>query len=274
MKNNTTNNTENKELTSYQKLLITLDDDKKAYDFNVKTLDHAKALIGDILAVTTGGSVVAETTSEWGHGHFLELFEMLSIRHKNFDVPDFIADLKEYLFTWTMKHDEDKRNWEIALLAERGLDERGIKLETPIEADSPNDAHAPEVKIQSEQPKAKTLAEHHLQIMANKISHILRSDKVSCDAKDAFHSIIVDASNEARTNVGASNPEVIKIAFPLLIESLECGYGRGVVHSLTSLLDSSLVHSIEDELRQYEKRFDGRDSELDGSPSEPEVLDV
>jgi hypothetical protein len=274
--NNTTktNKTENKELTSYQKLLITLDDDTKAYDFKVKTLDRAKALIGDILSVTTGSSVTTEYNSEWGHGHFLELFEILSIGHKNFDVPDFIADLKEYLFTWTMKYDEEKRNWEIALLAERGLDERGIELKTPIEADSPNDAPAPEAQTQTEQPKAKTLAEHHLQIMANKISHIMRSDKVSDDAKDAFHSIIVDASNEARTNVGVSNPEVIKIAFPLLIESLECGYGRGVVHSLSSLLDSSLVHSIEDELRQYGKRFDGRDSELDGSPSEPDVLDV
>ncbi len=255
---------ENKELTSYQKLLITLDDDTQAYDFKVKTLDRAKALIGDILAVTTGNNIVTEHNSEWGHAHFLELFEMLSIRHKNFDVPDFIADLEECLFAWTMTHDEEKRNWEKALLARRGLDEHGIELETPIETDSPIDAHAPK----------QTLAEHHLQIMANKISHILRSDKVSDDAKDAFHSIIVDASNEARTNVGVSHPEVIKIAFPLLVESLECDYGRGVVHSLSSLLDSSLVYSVEDELRQYEKRFDGRASELDGSPSEPEVLDV
>ncbi len=158
-----TNKTENKELTSYQKLLITLDDDTKAYDFKVTTLDRAKALIGDILSVTTGSSVTTETNSEWGHGHFLELFEMLSIRHKNFDVPDFIADLKEYLFTWTMKHDEEKRNWEIALLAERGLDEHGIELETPTENEKPIDA--PEVETQPEQPKAKTLAEDTLQLI-------------------------------------------------------------------------------------------------------------
>jgi hypothetical protein len=273
--NNTTKTTkmENKELTSYQKLLLTLDDDTKAYDFKVKTLDRAKNLIGDILSVTTGNSIVTENNSEWGHGVFLELFEILSIRHKNFFVPDFLENLSDYLFTWTFASDAAVRHWREKTLAERGLDEHGIKLETPIEADSPNDAPAPEAQRQTEQPKAKTLAEHHLQIMANKISHILRSDKVSDDAKDAFHSIIVDASNEARTNVGVSNPEVIKIAFPLLIESLECDYGRGVVHSLSSLLDSSLVHSIEDELRQYEKRFDGRASEFDGGPSEPDVLD-
>ena len=74
--NNTTktNKTENKELTSYQKLLITLDDDTKVYDFKVKALDRAKALIGDILSVTTGSSVAAETNSEWGHGHFFRTF--------------------------------------------------------------------------------------------------------------------------------------------------------------------------------------------------------
>jgi hypothetical protein len=272
--NNTTktNKTENKELTSYQKLLITLDDDAKAYDFKVKTLDRAKALIGDILSVTTGSSVVTEYNGEWGHGHFLELFEMLSIRHKNFDVPDFIADLKEYIFTWTMKHDEDKRNWEKTLFAERGLDEHGIELETPIEADSPNDAPAPEAQTQTEQPKAKTLAKHHLQIMANKISHILRSDKVSGDVKEALQSILCEMSNES--NIGIDEPELIKTSFPLLVNSLEVGHGKGFVHSLRALLDSSLVDSVEDELRQYEKRFDGRDSELDGSPIEPDVLDV
>jgi len=163
MTNNTTNNTENKELTSYQKLLITLDDDTKAYDFKVKTFDRAKAIIGDILSVTTGSSVVAEYNSEWGHGHFLELFEMLSIGHKNFDVPDFVEDLKEYLFTWTMKHGEEKRNWEKALLAERGSDEYGIELEAPTENEKLIDAPAPEVETQPEQPRAKTLAGHHLQ---------------------------------------------------------------------------------------------------------------
>ena len=269
--NNTTktNKTENKELTSYQKLLITLDDDTKAYEFRVKTLDRAKALIGDILSVTTGSSVVTEYNSEWGHGHFLELFEMLSIRHKNFDVPDFIADLKEYLFTWTMKHDEEKRNWEKALLAERGLDERGIKLETPTEADNPINAPEPEVERQTEQPKAKTLEEHTLQVVANELSHTLASDKAP-EAKEALQSILCEMSNES--NIGIDHPELIKYSFPLLIDSLEFGHGKGFMDSLRAILDSSLVHSIEDELRQYEKRFDGRDSEFDGSPSEPDVL--
>ena len=186
------------------------------------------------------------------------ILELFTVKDADVSVRDLANGLQDYLFRWTKEYGNSVDAWKDSVLY-------GTKYK---------DAPAPEAQTQSEQPKAKTLAEHHLQIMANKISHILRSEKVSGDAKDAFHSIIVDASNEARTNVGVSNPEVIKIAFPLLIESLECDYGRGVVHSLSSLLDSSLVHSIEDELRQYEKRFDGRDSEFDGSPSEPEVLGV
>ena len=129
------------------------------------------------------------------------------------------------------------------------------------ETEQPGASDEPEVETTTEQPEAETLADHHLQIMANKISHILKSDKVSADAKDAFHSIIVDASNETKVNVGISNPEIIKISLPLLIKSLDFNYGRGIVQSLHSLLDSSLVYEIEDELQQYEKRFDGRTEE-------------
>jgi hypothetical protein len=49
----------------------------------------------------------------------------------------------------------------------------------------------------------------------------------------------------------------IKLSLPLIINSLEFDYGKGIVHSLGFLLDSGIADSIEDELRQYEKRFDG-----------------
>ncbi len=41
----------------------------------------------------------------------------------------------------------------------------------------------------------------------------------------------------------------------MIINSLDFEYGRGIVHALRSLLDSGLVDSLEDELKQYEKRF-------------------
>ncbi len=83
-----TNQTETKELTSYERLLRELDDDAKAYEFKAKSLDRAQNLIADILSVTTGNAVVTVDNNEWGHGNFIELFEILSIRHKNFYVPD------------------------------------------------------------------------------------------------------------------------------------------------------------------------------------------
>jgi hypothetical protein len=270
MKNNTPNKTENKELTSYQKLLINLDDDAKAYDFKVKTLDHAKNLISDILSVTTGNSVVTEDNSEWGHGNLLELFEMLLIRHKNFDVPDFLENLSDFLFTWTFTSDEANRNWKKKTLTERGLDEYGIpfqaeqpkvlaeseKTSEPIKTDTACENRQTEPTAQ---PKAKTLDEHHLQIMANKLSHILGSDKVSGDAKEALQSILCEMSNEA--NLGLDSPEIIKTSFPLLVGSLEFEHGKGFVHALRALLDSGLVSPIEDELRQYEKRFDSTENQ-------------
>jgi hypothetical protein len=117
----------------------------------------------------------------------------------------------------------------------------------------------PEAEAETAQPEAETLADHHLQIMANKISHILKSDKVSGDAKEALQSILCEMSNEA--NLGLDSPELIKTSFPLLVGSLEFEHGKGFVHALRALLDSGLVSPIEDELRQYEKRFDGQENQ-------------
>ncbi len=190
---------------------------------------------------------------------FIELLEIFQIRHENFERAQFAEDLQDYIFTESVSYFQNYLNWKKAVFAKRGFDEYGIELEKSSE--QPNISNAPAV----EQPEAKTLAEHHLQIMANKISHILQSDKVSDDAKEAFYSVIVDASNEA--NVGTSDSQLIKISLPLIINSLDIDYGRGIVHTLGSLLDCDFVSPIEDELRQYEKRFDS-------SEDEPQVLDL
>ncbi len=105
----------------------------------------------------------------------------------------------------------------------------------------------------AEQPVAQTLAEHTLQIMANKISHILKSDKVSDDTKDAFQSIILEASTES--NLSVNNPELVKTSLPLIFNALP-SEGEGFRSALRSLLDSDMVSEIDGELTQYEKRFD------------------
>jgi hypothetical protein len=138
MKDTNQTETETKELTSYEKLLRELDDTEKAYEFKAKSLNRAQNLIADILSVTTGNAVVTVDNNEWGHGIFIELFEILSIRHKNFYVPDFIEDLKAYVYTWTFGHEEARRNWTESILADRGLDEYGIALEKQVETENNN----------------------------------------------------------------------------------------------------------------------------------------
>jgi len=95
-----------------------------------------------------------------------------------------------------------------------------------------------------------------LQILTNKISHILMSDKVSPQTKDAFANIIFTAGNEI--GLGINHPELMPRALPLILQKLETEigfqYSRAIYHSLEGLLDSGLVDEIAEELEQYEKR--------------------
>ena len=89
----------NRERQPYLDLLKSLDDPETARKFRERQLIRAKDLIGDILSVTTGGNVVTENNSQWGHGCLLELLGIFEIRHKNFFIPDFISELESYIFT-------------------------------------------------------------------------------------------------------------------------------------------------------------------------------
>jgi hypothetical protein len=145
MKNDTTNEIKTPEQTSYQKLLKTLDDEEKAYKYQIEVFERAKNIVDGILSVTTGNNVIVKENNEWGHGLLLELFEILSVRHKNFYIPDFLENLSDHVFNYTFLRDNTLRNWKKETLAKRGLDEYGIPLETPAEEIS--------------QPKAKTIVD-------------------------------------------------------------------------------------------------------------------
>ena len=185
-----------------------------------------------------------------GLAHIIEIFTRKD--GGDFDREDFAEDLLSHIFTFTDFHRGGYFEWREKLF---GGEQKVLDL---------SDSSAPEVETQAEQPKAKTLAEHSLQIMANKLSHVFASDK-AIDAKEALQSIICEMANEA--NLGIDSPELIKTSFPLLVGSLEIGHARGFVQSIAALFDSGLVAPIEDELDRYHKRFDGRDSW-------PEVLDL
>ncbi|HEX8286786.1 MAG TPA: hypothetical protein VF556_02255 [Pyrinomonadaceae bacterium] len=103
------NNT--KEKTNYQILLEKLDDENFARKFREQQLAEAKELIDQILMVTSGGAVVTGTAEEWGNENLFKLFEIFQIRHKNFYIPDFAADLQIHLFHFTTTHDDAFREW-------------------------------------------------------------------------------------------------------------------------------------------------------------------
>jgi hypothetical protein len=179
----------------------------------------------------------------------MEILELFTIRDSNLTFSDIAEDLQTYLFTWTREHGDARSDWKEEVLS-------GKKYPNEFGENEGEEQHTGDAEIDN---LALTLAGHTLQILANKISHILQSDKVSDDAKQAFQSIVFNAANEG--NVAIDDPQLIKISLPLIIDSLEFNYGKGIVHSLGFLLDSGIADPIEDELSQYEKRFDGKESE-------------
>jgi hypothetical protein len=117
-----------RERQPYVDLLKSLDDEETARKFKERQIARAKDLIGDILSVTTGNSIVEGTNQEWGHACLLELMEILQIRHKNFYIPDFISNLENYIFKWTMTYGESYSTWKKKAFAQRGLDAYGVEL--------------------------------------------------------------------------------------------------------------------------------------------------
>jgi hypothetical protein len=198
MKDTNQTETETEELTSYERLLRELDDDAKAYEFKAKSLDRAQNLIADILSVTTGNDVVTVDNSEWGHGHFIELFEIVSIRHKNFYVPDFIENLKAYVYTWTFGHEEARRNWTESILADRGLDEYGIAFEKQVENDDPNNSDAPEVETESNN-KEKMIGAAEIDNLALVLSGLLNNPNLPSGIYNSLKVGLDDAFNDLPT---------------------------------------------------------------------------
>lgn len=250
--NNTTDDKEkqfNDDIERYREFLRSLDDRETAAQVRLEKTERAKRLVTEILQVTSGVMEVPED-QEFAHKHLFEIFEIFQIRHENFHRADVAEDLQFHIFSETIEHDDSFREFRRASFAESGLDPHGNKPEKTAEPSY-----------------QERLFEHHLQVRTNKICHVLASDKVSEDAKEAFKSLILEAANEAGISDGGGDPEVVKVVFPKIIRALDFEYGRGIYHAIGSLLDSNLVAPIEDELEQYSKRFES-------SPEKAESKDV
>jgi hypothetical protein len=112
-----------------------------------------------------------------------------------------------------------------------------------------------------------SLAEHTVSIMANKIGHVLSSDKVSDDIKNAVIGVLYAASNEAGVGFDDS-PEIAKACFPVIMRALDISAQRAYLHSIDHLLVGSLPEAVNDELKQYEVRFDTKKPHDEDAPED------
>jgi hypothetical protein len=149
-----------------------LNDRLYAQTFTDKKLLRAKELIAQILMVTGGDSVVVGNLSpkekEWGQHNLLELFEMLSLRHENFYIPDFVDELKAYLFSWTWDYSDSKNAWINEIMSQRGLDGDGNELEM---VETENEMETSEI-VEFPQPADKS---QNLETLANQLSAIMKN---------------------------------------------------------------------------------------------------
>lgn len=78
-----------------------------------------------------------------------------------------------------------------------------------------------------------------LRIMAKQLSYVFNSDDVSDDAKNVIEDVLINVCNEI--GLGITSPELIEMAFPLIIKSLNFNYGLGIYDALRALLESPLI---------------------------------
>jgi hypothetical protein len=74
----------------------------------------------------------------------------------------------------------------------------------------------------------------HLAQVSRQVEMALASENVSDDTKECLKSIIIEASNEA--DLPLADFTLIRAALPNIIEKLGFDYGRGVIHSIHSII--------------------------------------
>ncbi|HEY0049982.1 MAG TPA: hypothetical protein VGB68_11880 [Pyrinomonadaceae bacterium] len=126
----TTENDYKKAQENYRALLTSLDNPEFAHEFKVRKLDRAKWLLQEIFGVCDRVSV-APDVEDWAQANLMEIFELLLIRHDNFQVNDFVEDLQHLIFENTKSHGAAYRHWSSSLAAERGLDTNWLETEPP-----------------------------------------------------------------------------------------------------------------------------------------------
>lgn len=87
-----------------------------------------------------------------------------------------------------------------------------------------------------------------LEQISHQIEIAMASDETPEGVKDCLYSIIFEASNEAGLPLG--DMSLVRAAFPNIIENLNYDYGRGVYHSIHTIL----IHNT----NAFQKFFDDK----------------
>jgi hypothetical protein len=99
--------------------------------------------------------------------------------------------------------------------------------------------------------KAETISQSQrrsLEQISHQIEIAMASDETPQGVKDCLYSIIFEASNEAGLPLG--DMSLVRAAFPNIIENLNYDYGRGVYHSIHTIL----IHNT----TAFQKFFDDK----------------
>lgn len=148
-----------KNITQIEKAILgndNLDEHEKRYEERKQKTDRAKALLDDILSACEGGGFGNEN-ADWATRGLLEILELFTFNKNSKVTPqDMAEDLQHHLFTWTFKHGDAYSQWRDDYFSGKWYAELNEEKES---------SDAPEAQTQTEQPKAKTLAEDTLQVI-------------------------------------------------------------------------------------------------------------
>lgn len=276
---------------NWEKTLKSLDDRLTAQKFYDKKLEIAKYNLGEILAVTSGSAVVVEQYSEFGHAYLMEILEMFLIRHENFDRAQLAEDLQDHIFRWSTDYDEANRQWREKTFASIGLDTYGEPLEKTADGQTepeespldlpdqgknrvlpppvenvPSISDIPHFKppvannptknnVQVSGANSTAAANHYLNVLSDKLCHVLSSRETPIGTRHAIEDIISAAACEADIHI--FEPQIVKTFLPHILKGLKFEYGRGVVHSLDAIL-AGLPDDQQEGLEQFERRDEER----------------
>ena len=227
------------------------------------------------IGVSTENSSSAEKTSSASKTEVTDIFDLESSpsyqeARKEFQQKE--AKAKEVIQR-ILKHSDADNNTLNGLVELVGLleIEDGVSQDLASEIKSWLTNEAPEPA--AEPDVIDQLFYHRLERITNHLCHVLDSEKVSDDMKDALQSIIVAVSNHTGTAIDYDT-DILRIAFPKAINSLNSLYAEGILDMIDGFLDVFIGTPVGEELNQYAKPFKSEKSDNEPEKENPENTEL